>query len=558
MNSEYWTRCLRWAFWVAGLLCGAVLCYTTRFYLNGDAIAYVEMGEALRYGWLMGLGNLTYSPGYGVLLGIGQMLLHTDPFTEIELLRVVNFLILVLALWCCDRLMLQVNRELETERTEEWQPLPLIAANAIGYSMFLVAALIWVRVRLLSPDLLMLCFVLLAMTILLWIRRNPESPFHAKHILLGCTAGLGYLCKSWFFTFSPVLFGLALLVSGPWKKAVPRVAVGLVAMFLVMAPLVGTLSYRMGRLSTGELGKQAYAIWVSGEGEPIHPPRVLAEKPTVNLYEYFLPCTDPSGFDICYWRIGIEPKLDIKTHLKVIAGNLAAIVDQSPWLVLILLWFIWQWRVGAFKPGSIRPASTAVIFAATAAAGIGLFCLLHVETRYVAPFLFLSVLAMIAGLRYPTDDSGKLSHAMVGALLLTLLFTGLLCHTLVDQSVSGLKGSPSKASFRTSFQELANVASQLRELGIKNGDRVAMIGTPPPYWARMARARLAVQIPDPDEFLNAGKERRAQVADRLETSGIKAAVAEHPGFAKLKAEGWQRVGNTRHFFVRMIKPGRAG
>ncbi len=45
-----------------GSTIAAILTYTTRHFINGDALTYIEMGEALRRGDLWGLANLTYSP----------------------------------------------------------------------------------------------------------------------------------------------------------------------------------------------------------------------------------------------------------------------------------------------------------------------------------------------------------------------------------------------------------------------------------------------------------------------------------------------------------------
>src|SRR5208283_5283763 len=90
-DTDAWNSRIRAAYWAVGLTAGAILTYTTRYYLNGDGINYIEMGEALRHGWWSGLVNLTESPGYAFLLGLGQIVLNTNRLNELQLLKSVNF-----------------------------------------------------------------------------------------------------------------------------------------------------------------------------------------------------------------------------------------------------------------------------------------------------------------------------------------------------------------------------------------------------------------------------------------------------------------------------------
>ena len=230
---------IRVLFWTIGPLIAAVLTYTTRYFINGDAIAYVEMGEALRYWRLWELANLTYSPGYPVLLGLGQILLSTSPLNELELLRAVNFLCFLLAMGSCELLMTFCRREAAAleNRNEAMLPRPML--SLLCYSMFLLAALDWVKVRLLNPDMLVVAVMLTCASIILWIR---ESPAVRKYVVLGICCGIGYLVKSFFFFFSGVFFLLAALCAGSYRKAFPSTAVAVLTMLLVGSPLMTALS----------------------------------------------------------------------------------------------------------------------------------------------------------------------------------------------------------------------------------------------------------------------------------------------------------------------------
>ena len=99
------------AYWAVGLTAGAILTYTTRYYLNGDGINYIEMGEALRHGWWSGLVNLTESPGYAFLLGLGQIVLNTNRLNELQLLKSVNFVCFVVAMAACELFVHMLKRQ---------------------------------------------------------------------------------------------------------------------------------------------------------------------------------------------------------------------------------------------------------------------------------------------------------------------------------------------------------------------------------------------------------------------------------------------------------------
>jgi 4-amino-4-deoxy-L-arabinose transferase-like glycosyltransferase len=542
---------VRAAFWIAGSLVGAVLCYTTRYYINGDAIAYVEMGEALRKGVWWGLANLTYSPGYPVLLALAQTILDTNPLNELQLLRTVNFLCLLAAMAACDFFMRLVNREMGRVTRGEVAPLPEVALSAVGYSAFLVAALIWVRVRLIGPDMLMLFFSVAAAAIILWIREEPER--FSRYIVLGIAAGAGYLTKAFFFPFSAVLLGVAGLVAGSWKRVIPRLLVGVLAMLLVASPLIAALSYRVNRFSYGEIGGLAYALWIAGEGEPIYKPDLLSEKPEVKLYRYSIPCTQPSGHDICYWYIGFRPKADWGAQGKVFVSNILKIPSQTPWLVLVLAWFGLLWMVGRFEIGRLIPASVPVALAALAAAGAGAFCLLNMEPRYLAPFFFIGLVGLAAGLRIDPANARAVGVAWAASALLVLFFVGLLGHTLIDQSLSGLRTAGGKPSYRDAFLAEVSVSDYLSRSGLKRGDEVATLGRRPPiYWARMAGVTVAGEVSEPTEFVNGTQAERRRAADAMSAAGLKAVLAKGQAVGRLQSEGWIVVPGASDYYVLLL------
>lgn len=118
------------------------------------------MGEAFRKGDWAGLVNLTYSPGYPVLLGIAQAFLKTTPLNELPLLRITNVFCFVLAMGMCDLVVWFVRREVDRFKSAGERPLPLSIITALCYSMFLVSSLVFARIRLINPDMLIVGIVL--------------------------------------------------------------------------------------------------------------------------------------------------------------------------------------------------------------------------------------------------------------------------------------------------------------------------------------------------------------------------------------------------------------
>lgn len=211
VDSSVMDSCVRTAFWIIGPIFAAILAFTTRYFINGDAMTYIEMGEAVVKGEFRALANLTYSPAYPILLGLAQTVLDTNPLNEIQALKCVNFFGFLLAMACGDWLIHIAKRDLDRLRTVGERPMPGWLISALCYSMFLVAGLVLVRLRLINPDMLVFAMVLLVTGVLMWIREEPSRLL--KYVLLGAATGVGYLSKSFFSYFPPC--------SSCWQRCLP-------------------------------------------------------------------------------------------------------------------------------------------------------------------------------------------------------------------------------------------------------------------------------------------------------------------------------------------------
>jgi hypothetical protein len=551
LDSPSTLRTIRATFWVFGVAAGLVLTYTTRYYINGDAPAYVEMGEFFRNGVWEGLANLTYSPLYPLLLGIAQAVLRTDPLNEIPILHWVNFFVFLVSMAVCELILRFVRRDWERTGPHGEKPLSFGLLCMCSYALLLVAALISVRPRLLSPDMLVLALTLACAATLLWVREKPES--YGRYAVMGLMVGFGYLAKSFFFCFSPVFFFMGALMAGSLRKAAARTLVAVLAALLVASPLMAALSHRMGRFSYGELGGLAYALWVSGDTSSTSGPEVIHERPLVRIYRYPLPCAQPSGHDICFWHKGVRPILNPAAHVGLAVQNAKELFSAAPWLALFPIWIAFVLFWGGFRLSPWVPPSAALTLITPGVLGCAFYFLIRVEPRYLASFIFLLFVGCATGLRFPAGERYPAKTLAIAASVLTLLMCCLLIHTVIDQSAAGLKGSAGKPSYLDAYKERIAVKEFLEAHGVSPGDAAAVIERRPPiYWARMLRISIVGEIPDLQDFLGSAPQDRRLALKALARENVRAVVGKNAALRGLEEEGWRFIPGAKDFFACII------
>jgi len=98
------------------------------------------------------------------------------------------------------------------------------------------------------------------------------------------------------------------------------------------------------------------------------------------------------------------------------------------------------------------------------------------------------------------------------------------------------------------------LAQQIKEMGIQPGDEIAFIGYSfGAFFARLARIRIIAEIPgaEAERFWRADPLTQSRVIEAIAGTGAKAIIAEWaPAGASL--EGWERIGNSRHFIYRLL------
>lgn len=544
---------IRAAFWIVGITLGTALIYTTRFFYNGDALTYIEMGEGFRLGEWFKLINLGCSPAYPMILGAAQKLIGTTPLNELPLLKSVGLFGLVLSMGACDMIVEFMKQDYESQADDSAHFVDFAPIRAVIYGLFLVTALMWIRVRMLNPDMFVLFAVLSCVAAVLWIREEPDS--YLRYIVMGVAAGTAYYFKTYLLFLAPVFLGLGFLVAGSVRKAIPRTVVAAMCFVVVISPLIIVLSDRAGRFSFGEVGNVAFAEEYGDRGSPKNPPIVLHDKPRTLFYPFDTECTDSSSFDVGYWSVGMSPKIDLFRQLKGFARNIGEILDAALWAAVVpILWIAAALRHGGFRRPTLFPIPMSAVCILSGLAGMTLFCLVLVETRLVAPYIFLGFLGLMTlpSGRVRDGERKRRISLLMGAAVLYLSIG--ICIDAVNQFYRGLNTSSSKLSFMDGFREFESVKAFLESKGLSKGDEVALVGWPYSYWARMGGLKITCRIPNKDQFLGSDAQSRQEALNSLSEEGVKAIVGKGEQFGSLVNEKWEKVSGTRDYFVNFLRP----
>ncbi len=294
------------------------------------------------------------------------------------------------------------------DKTDAVHTLPLWALQGIGYSFCIYAGLVWISIGNVTPDQCVAIVMYLVAALLLRMSRNSAG--WEMYAGLGVLLGLGYLTKAALFPLGLVTL-VATLFLRPSEKLGTRLARSMVAALLfalVAAPLVIALSQSKGRLTSGDTGKIAYAeiidgvsrfeLW-TGEGNtgaPKHPVRRLRGSPDV--FEFATPVggTYPPWYDASYWMDGLATRVDFAGQIAAISAGArvyaSMALQQLALIGAVIIFSMLGWGRYSYwrQLWSIWPVWIAPL------AGLGMFSLVWVETRYVASFLVIIAMSLLA------------------------------------------------------------------------------------------------------------------------------------------------------------------
>jgi hypothetical protein len=544
---------LRIGFWTFGTSLALIQAWTFRHYVSADAVAYLDMsdGVLLRENWHRLITGV-WSPLYPFLLGIARLFLRPSPYEEIPFLHIVNVLSFLFAFVCFEFLVFSLRLHGKETRPgmRDRNFLPTWAHLTMAYIPFLWASFGLISLQSLRPDMLMSGFVYLAAGTLL--RMSQRAASWSSNLRLGGVLGLGYLAKAVMLPWGVVVIGCSVLLSKHWRQGISRGAVAFVFLLSVGSLYFIPLSRACGHMTLGESGSYNYLVHVnragpgwylqdvgSGRGKFVRPLRKIFDSPAVYEFSTGEAVTHPLRFDPSYWSEGVRPQFywrsqcsalrqNIRVYGRIlweaaalILGFVALLILSHPgcdfWKNLLAHWVLWL----------------------PALAALGMYAMVHLESRYVGAFLVLLWLGLLTALEWSVKRASYVATwaAIAGAIL---LFAPL---------GQRLRYGFTSALHHREYPE-AEVAREVQRLGIRTGDQVARISNDVADlgWARMSRVSIIAEVDrnSADAFWTLSVKTQDAVLDALSQTGAKMVIAHVRN--EVLPRGWRRLGQT-YFWV---------
>jgi len=556
------------------------------YQLDGDAVAYMDIGDNLRAHRWAGIVNGYWHPMYPAFLSLGHWLLRATLATELRAYYLVNFAIFLLemvAVVCFTDALVRLRQKLSEATASESASqragylLDRTAMRYLGLALLVVASQRELSLGKVRPDALLQAFLLLAMAALLTHLANGRVRYAG---LMGLALGCAYLTKSFAFVLA---FLCVLALAGfRWlwlREKLGRVvvagAIALASFAIVAGPYVAALSEQRGRLDFGDSGALNYAWYVGGtekmhlqpymtdrfasaEVRLKHPERELLSSPQVLSYAEMPYGTYPDWFDTSYWNDQVKPHFTLSGEIARGGRNWVLVVrylfnhPEGLVLMALLLALGARQRLG-WRLGQMAANGFWIVPLGLGVAIWGIYGIVNTEERYVTIAYLAIILTLFAVIKTRPDHSLMQLRAICGALvlLLALLSIGESLRVVME-----LRRQLPEAHRQGWYNaEVFAAAQGLKQLGVKPGDAIACIGyracMDNQYIARLAGARILTEVYVPEtpvpEFLDA-LPNRDEVLHVVRAQGAKVMIGDFERSRFSSADpalrGWQQLGDT--------------
>lgn len=459
--------------------------WTSRFSVNPDGIAYLDIARAWLRGDWAGALNTYWSPLYSWLVAAVFALFRPGIRWQYFTMHAINFAGFAAALLAWDHLF---------KEWEKWQGPP---KHRKLVNLAACATICWVGLHLVglafdSADILVLALTLLLAARLVRVRSGAARP--PDFAVIGVVLGTAFLAKSATMVMIPVTFAvLAGLLRSITDK---RIGIALVTTLAVVAPFITALSLASHRFTFGDTGPINYSMIVGGlsaegykdsvlpppDGVP-HAPRIRLSDPRVLSFEAHATGTFPIHNDPAWWYRGYPVLFNAARQAEAIRGGIA--------FVLLLVLCMPASALFLFCFRSWKKLGQLWFLGVPAVASLATYCLVIVHARYIAGPLALIGFILLAAL-WQTDLSRRAER--VAAVSVVLLFGILTWRELVTVPfyVAGEMlawgSSPLKAN--------VDLAENMTRKGLRPGDGVAFIGdTLDATWLGLNEARIVAMVP---------------------------------------------------------------
>jgi MFS family permease len=568
-----------------------------RFQLDGDAVAYMDIGDHLSAHDWPGVVNAYWHPMYPALLSVGHILFHSTLANELRAYYFANFAVFLLgmlAVVCFSDALLRLRSSLAPTANHTSFLLDCYPLRYLAIALVVISSQRELSLGKVRPDALLQALLLLAIAALLAHLATNRLRYAA---LMGLVFGCAYLTKSVALPLTLVSIAALAIFRWLWLKhrpaqILPAALIGLAAFAAVSGPYIAALSHQKHRLDFGDSGALNYAWYVAGtqrmhlqpymtsqfgssEVHLKHPVPELLHSPQVLSYATMPYGTYPDWFDPSYWNDQVKPHFNLHGELSRTKRSLVLILrflfnHPEPLILLALLLALGaRLKLRSRVLPQANPFWLIPVFLGVLIAGI--YSVVTIEERYITVAYLLILLTLFAALRQPDSQSESHAHlaspslrpaASLLAILLAFLAAGESIRTTLEDrrnlSVAGFAhGWDSSPQFAA--------AEGLRQMGIEPGDTVACIGASAclnnHYWARLAGVRILTEVYDPDTpvyaFLS-NLPNRTQVIDTVRATGVRAIVGDFGPIVRVSDanpffRNWHQLANTPYYAI-PLKP----
>lgn len=570
--------------WVAVGAVGAVEGIYGRTQYLGDWISYLNVSRAVSAHHWKAAFNPMWSPGYPALVAMMRSIFPQTAVGEWHSITLLNWTIFLFAFGCW--------RYLTRSSIEFCRSGPASVSNSpivlwTSCCAFLSCMVCLDNVSSVSPDLLVTALFVLAAAQTLTLLTRPSA---AGAALLGLTLGVGCWAKGAFVAFAGIFLFTILLSAYRRRISYRKVAIAFSIFLLVFLPLVAGMSWSYGQLTYGVTGPLNYAFhvnhmphwtnWQGGPaqfGTPIHRTKQLMQGLPVFAFGAPFQATYPPYNNLAYWYRGFHHFYSFKLQAIALGRTvyfLATIIKDHPflWALLLTLFALFlrhEWRLCA-----VTAAKSHWPLLLPAALGLGTYLAVHVESRYLSPFILIFSLVPLLALLDPA-----LRRRRLLAAVLVLLYTVGAAAEMKRIDGRTFADAFHRADFQRDTQW--KLAAALPAYGLHAGDAVARIGGDGRdfdrvHWAYVSHLRIIAEfgglpwsidpwgrtrfdsrVPEPAdenygvwfrEKLTAAQ--RAQVIQAFRGTGAKAVVALTKP-APQPGPGWQPIRGTNAWIYRL-------
>lgn len=529
--------------------------WVTRFSVNSDAISYLDIGDAYFRGDWNAAINSMWSPLYSWILGATVFIFQPSIESEYRLAHFVNF-VLYLCAFLAFEFFLREIRLCRAERLQNFSAEQLNVPEwlflTLGYLIFLWATLCLIKIKHIVPDLAVAAVVFLAAGLLVRLQKSKNLWLFA---LFGMILGIGYLTKAPLLPIGLIFFFcLCQLIkkrSDFWRGA----AISATCFAVFAVPFIAALSVSKNKLTFSENGRINYAWhvnglkkahWqgeVEGAGKPLHPTEKILDEPAIYQFGTPITATYPVWYDPSYWYEGVEMRFDLKKQIRKIFGQ--AVIELLPIFsfsgFFLATGFVVLIFFAADKREFLKRAAAFWFLLIPASAAVSMYLLIHVESRYVAPFAAIFIIGIMAGV-----DAARFKKRAAALVVLTSAISLSILPPIVSAVQSNLADFVAGTNTGDGYVRAAREAVNQ---GIKPGDKIASLGRANDHaaiWARLTKTRIVAEMPEPTDveiFRQSDEIYRERVFQAFRKSGAKFIVAKNIQPIAVE-QGWRQLAQT--------------